>query len=224
MRIQYTSLFKVSDTKGGSHDEVEVSIMIIRSLSSALLGATVTAGLLLLMHTLIETSHGAVVVDAPRHEINFVRVKKESKLHTIDDRLPDPIEVVDPPPISPVNEWEPGAAKVTIPISERPEVPAGAAVLSGRTMDGPLVSIVSVQPAYPVTASQRGLEGFVVVQFDVTETGLVENVSVVDSSHSLFEKSAVRAAYRARFKPRVVEGQALASKGLQRLFTFEMKK
>ena len=89
--------------------------------------------------------------------------------------------------------------------------------------DNALINIINAEPDYPIAATARGLEGFVIVSFDVTELGTVENVSVVDSSHKVFEKPAIGAAYRSRYKPRTVDGVPQATRGLRKRFRFEMK-
>ena len=84
-------------------------------------------------------------------------------------------------------------------------------------------STVRVQPVYPVRAQTQGLEGHVLVQFDVMADGTVTNITVIESSHKVFERSAIEAAGRFRFKARVVDGVPQASYGLRNLFTFEME-
>jgi protein TonB len=61
------------------------------------------------------------------------------------------------------------------------------------------------------------------VQFDVLSTGTVANIQIVESSAAVFENSARKAAARFRFKPRVIDGVALESKGIQNLFRFHME-
>ena len=89
--------------------------------------------------------------------------------------------------------------------------------------DGPLVAIYKVQPTYPMTAERKGLEGFVTVQYDVNELGAVENVVVVESTNRVFDKAAVTATYRFKFKPRIYDGVALATPGLQDRFRFRFR-
>jgi protein TonB len=89
--------------------------------------------------------------------------------------------------------------------------------------DGPPVALVRVSPTYPARAQQAGLEGWVLVQFDVSATGTVTNIRIIESSAAVFENSARRAAARFRFKPRVVDGIALETRGIQNLFRFDME-
>ncbi|MGI9238023.1 MAG: energy transducer TonB, partial [Woeseiaceae bacterium] len=80
-----------------------------------------------------------------------------------------------------------------------------------------------VSPTYPSIAIARGLEGSVLVQYDVTTEGQVANVVVLESTHSLFNKAAIAAAYRFKYKPRTVDGVPYETEGLKNLFRFEME-
>ncbi|MCH8250504.1 MAG: energy transducer TonB [Proteobacteria bacterium] len=48
------------------------------------------------------------------------------------------------------------------------------------------------------------------------------NIVIVKSSNSVFDNAAIKAAARFKFKPRVVDGIALVSTGIQNLFTFRL--
>lgn len=51
-----------------------------------------------------------------------------------------------------------------------------------------------IEPRYPVQAAQQGIEGYVVLKFDVTPAGSVTNVKVVKAQpEQTFEKEAARA-------------------------------
>ena len=92
------------------------------------------------------------------------------------------------------------------------------------TQDGPLVAMVRVSPTYPTSMSTRGIEGWVTVQFDVLPDGTVGNVTVLASSNRSFERSAIQAAGRFRFKARVADGVPRTSTGVQYRFRFELDK
>lgn len=67
-----------------------------------------------------------------------------------------------------------------------------------------------ITPAYPEGALNQGLEGYVVVEFTVTETGVVEDIVIVESQPpGVFEREALTAAQRLRFEPRIVIGGAV---------------
>jgi TonB family protein len=62
-----------------------------------------------------------------------------------------------------------------------------------------------VTPNYPEIALELELEGYVVVQFTVTEQGAVENVEITEAEPpGVFDDEAIAAALRLRFEPRIV--------------------
>jgi len=75
--------------------------------------------------------------------------------------------------------------------------------------------ISHVSPDYPEAAAKANTEGYVVLQFDITETGTTDNITVVKSSpEGVFDKSASSALKQWQYKPRVQNGQALRQTGL----------
>jgi protein TonB len=69
------------------------------------------------------------------------------------------------------------------------------------------------------------VEGWVVVQFDITAAGTVKNAKVIDSDpKGYFEKAAVKAVLRWRYNPKVEEGVAVERRGVQTLIKFQLSK
>jgi TonB family protein len=77
-------------------------------------------------------------------------------------------------------------------------------------------------PAYPPEALERRLEGHVQVKFDVTTSGSVENISVVESSDPIFEEPAVRSVSVWRYLPKIAAGKRVASPGIHSILRFAM--
>lgn len=78
-------------------------------------------------------------------------------------------------------------------------VPAVTASVAAITAPQP---ISKVAPDYPPQARSRKLEGFVELEFRVTANGSTEDIRVVRSEpEGLFDRSAVRALMRWKFKP-----------------------
>lgn len=200
----------------------EVLAMIARYTSAVGFGTITTLALLLLMQTLIVLQPGAYTEPRTRAKLGIVRVKKSEELRTRDILRPDELlKKTEPAPPRPAHDSGDGWAITTAPPS--PPAPQGARSLTVlRMSDGPLVAIVRVRPVYPASAEARGLEGWVLVEFDVLADGRVANAYVVESSSRVFEKAALNAAQRFRYKPRVVDGEPVATAGIQNLFRFEM--
>jgi protein TonB len=59
-----------------------------------------------------------------------------------------------------------------------------------------------IKPKYPQAALVSGTEGWVMLQIDITETGAVENIRVVDGEQrNLFQNEARRAVAQWKYRP-----------------------
>ena len=86
------------------------------------------------------------------------------------------------------------------------------------------ILIKTVAPYYPQSALLRNTEGWVLLEFDISEQGEVENISVIDSSpNSIFNKVAKEAMAQFKYKPRTVKGQAVRTEGRQHRISFELE-
>ncbi|MGI9203329.1 MAG: energy transducer TonB [Woeseiaceae bacterium] len=196
--------------------------MLNRYLAGTAISMAITAALIMFMHYLIEASEAAATDPQPRISLSVGRTIVDTP--PVVDRAPPepPIPPVEPPPLEPPTNPDHNVTRIgirarsTAPvISKR----ASAVLDSGNSA---LFNIISAEPEYPIKASQKGLEGFVVVRFDVSEFGSVENVRVLETSSSLFNQAAIKAAYRARYKPRTIDGVPQRVRGLRKKYVFEM--
>ena len=196
--------------------------MIARYASAITSGTLMTLGLLFVMQSLIALQPAAIVKPANGIGVDWIKMTiPDPPVRTLDDAFDKDklIEPSDPPERSPTSSTHESFAVPKYGAAPPPNY--GLPDLS-RPSDGPLVALVRVSPAYPERARAKGLEGQVLVQFDVTELGYAVNVVVLDSTNSIFNQAAVAAAKRFKFKAQVVNGQAQPSYGLQNLFTFRM--
>lgn len=197
--------------------------MITRILSSAAIGTAVTTGLLFLMQFLIAT--GEEIIIEPREGSTLEWIALETDEQLIVD--PPVWERPPPAPVPPVDKPHGPIGEIGIgfvPPGPPPPTPASDQRLNSLNFgDGPLISIIRVKPQYPTIAAARGLEGTVLVQYDVTTIGTVANVVVIESSNSIFNRAAIAATYRFRYKPRIVDGVPYGAKDLRNLFRFEME-
>lgn len=184
-------------------------------------GITMTLALFYVMTLLIEMQPGAYA-DAQRlPPITIARVTPDTNVRPIEEdyEIPDPVE---PPPIRPpAGDDDPGPT-IPIPPPPTPTPPTNPTGPGTVMNDGPLVAIVRVAPEYPQQPLRRNLEGYVIVEFDVLPDGSVANVRVVESTSSLFERAAINAARRFRYKARVVDGIAQVSKGIRSKISFRL--
>ena len=83
--------------------------------------------------------------------------------------------------------------------------------------------ITRVNPEYPIRALTRGIEGYVVLEFDVTKTGTVRDPVVIDAKPpGIFNRSAINAALRYKYKPKVDNGEPIDVTGVKTRITFEI--
>ena len=196
--------------------------MFARFASAISSGTLITLGLLYAMQALIALQPGAASPDRYRHTLGvFLPQRVDTPIN--ETTLPDREELtrsVDAPRyegpvldgvLGQVGVYEPGYD----PVLQTPDFTAQP--------DGPLIAIVRVAPAYPAAAAGRALEGWVDVRFDVLENGSTSNIEVTGSSHPMFEKAAIKAAQRFRYKAPVVDGVPRIARGIEFRFRFEFE-
>jgi protein TonB len=92
-----------------------------------------------------------------------------------------------------------------------PELPGGSGY------DGTeAIPIFKIEPRYPRKAARSKIEGWVKLEFTITESGTVSDPVVVDSSpRRTFDRSALQSIRKWRFQPRVVDGRPVQRKASQ---------
>ena len=90
--------------------------------------------------------------------------------------------------------------------------------------EGDYLPIVKVAPIYPQRALSRGIEGFCVVEYTVTRQGTTRDPFVLESqcTSALFHRASLQAALKFKYKPRVIDGEAVEVPGVQNKFTYEI--
>ena len=197
--------------------------MIARYFGSVTLGSAVTFSLLFLMQHLIATGEEVITPPLPP-PITVVEVSPDQEITTRRERVKPPEEREPPPIIKHTEPWDPVDGPL-VQVAGPPGPPTGPVhgPVVGYAQSGDLLPIVAVAPAYPARALARHLEGYVVVEYTVTVTGGVRDAFVVASSSSIFDRSALEAAYKFKYKPRVVDGQPVEVPGVQRKFSFVLE-
>jgi protein TonB len=196
--------------------------MLTRYASAASSSAVVTFALLFVMQLLITLQPGAQTEPRTKMTLGrFILVTPDTPVQARDDFIPKEKLTkteIEPPRLPYTGDKE----AIHVPRT-KPPTPTGTGLPPlGEFTDGALVAMVRVAPVYPARAIARELEGYVVVQFDVMTNGQVTNAVVVESSDSVFDTAAIKAAEKFKFKPRIVDGVALESYGIQNLFRFSL--
>lgn len=89
--------------------------------------------------------------------------------------------------------------------------------------DGEYLPIFRPSPIYPRRAAERGLCGYVDLRYTVTSSGGVADPQVMSSSSKMFERNAVKAALKYKYKPRQVGGKPVDVPGVEIRVKFEME-
>jgi len=202
---------------------------IARYAVSLLTAFVVVFGLLWVMQYLIATSNRGLTHATDVHFVDFVRVKHQEVVHRREQKPEKPPEPEQPPPTPPppsAQDVTPEANSVAVqaaPVDTKVDLSASGFSLSPS--DGDYLPIVKVQPIYPRRALERGIEGYVIVQFTVTKQGTTKDIKVVESHPpGVFDRAAVQAAAKFKYKPRVVDGQPIQVPGVKNKITFKIEK
>lgn len=92
-------------------------------------------------------------------------------------------------------------------------------------MDSGAIPIVKVAPAYPARAMSRGVEGYVDLTFDIAVTGQPINIQVITAEPAgYFESAAQNSLKRWKYRPKLVDGQAVAQYSQSTRIRFELEK
>ena len=200
--------------------------MIGRYIFSIVIGTVVTMSLLFIMQLLIVTGKQALTDPRERHKLEFVRVKRNENLNTQDLTPEKPPKPPETPPETPPQEMDnvnPDAPTISV---APPTVSADTSIGGPGGMniaEGDYLPIVRVAPVYPARALSRGLEGFVDLSFTVTTAGTVKDPIVLQSTSSLFERAALRAVLKFKYKPRVVDGVPVEVSGVKTRISFQLE-
>lgn len=213
--------------------------MAIRLGLSTFAGVLVTLALFYLMQALIQGADSALTEDKIGNLVDFVRVKQDQEVQAKQRKPKKPPPPDEPPPDVPPQDFnlnvdKSGFSMSNMNMNVQVDVGGGGFGIS----DGEYLPIVKVQPQYPRRALSRGMTGWVIVEFTVTEQGTVDNPIVVencgwiknarnegecfDSPNSVFDSAAKKAALKFKYKPKVIDGNPVATAGVQNKITFEL--
>ena len=197
---------------------------MIRHIVGVLAGAVVTFGLLWLMRSVIANPDAAADSGIKGRVLDFVQVQEDQDV-IVKNR------VIKPPP--PPDEPPPNMPKPTFDTDVSAGIEIGAVDVNvnvdlsgtgGFSSDGEYLPIVKVQPIYPRRAQSRGISGYVLLQFVVTATGTVRDPVVIEAKPpGIFDRAAINAALKFKYKPKVVNGEPIEVAGVRNLIKFELQ-
>jgi protein TonB len=199
----------------------------LRLMLAVPLALAITLSLFLFMYRLISAGGGRLGEREPLAAIRFGEVVIPDEVAERSRRKPTPPpprKDLPPPPrlqVSAVDRPPPEWPSLDLPRLDVPLV-SGAGIFIGnfeqvdRTAEGDIVPVVVIRPMYPREAAIAGIEGWVKVEFTITETGTVKDPRIVEADPPrIFNREAIRAILKWKFKPRVVSGVAVERRATQ---------
>jgi protein TonB len=199
----------------------------LRTLIAALAAVGVTFGLFLLMYALISSGADQRTELEAIAGIRFGPVDIPDEIMTRSRRRPvKPPPPKEPPPpprmqISKMDRQEQNMPQMDIPDLDLPMV-GGSGMFIGnfqqvdRGAEGDIIPVVVIRPMYPREAAITGTQGWVKVEFTITDAGTVKDPRVIDAKPPrIFNREAIRAILKWKFKPRVVDGIAVERRATQ---------
>lgn len=103
------------------------------------------------------------------------------------------------------------------------DVDVGGTDVAIAASDTDVVPIVRVNPQYPLRASERGIEGWVIVEFTISKLGTVKDPKVLQSHpSSIFDRSALKAIRKWKYNPKIEDGEPVERPGVKVRLTFDL--
>ena len=152
--------------------------------------------------------------------LEFVRLIEEPEdiVKTDEDNDLRPVE---PPIIPAADKWDDidndNSYYMTAPAPDSFD-PSDESILT-PSLNAELIVVVDMQPIYPQKAifSPHFSQG-------VTESGSTEAIRIIEAEpDKIFNKSAIKATARSRYRPRIVDGKPVEVTGMRKMFSFELK-
>lgn len=200
----------------------------LRFLPALGVGLSVIVGMFWLLHTLITHSSVAVGALEVLPTIDFVRLKKSFEVETRERKPPPELpqkEVAPEVPTQRMTVEGPSAAGVNIGQIKVDKDVAKNTGFALSASDGEYLPIVKVAPLYPSSAQSRGIEGYVLLEFTVTETGATADPVIIESKpEGVFDQAAAKAVLKFKYKPRVENGLPIRVPGVRHVITFKLDK
>ncbi|MGI9324557.1 MAG: energy transducer TonB [Pseudomonadales bacterium] len=199
--------------------------MVLRYVIGVVFGAIATFALFMVMQYLIKSDESGLDESAGGKIVDFVRLKDDESVE-VKDRKPKPPPPPDePPPDMPKPDFDNSNVSQGVDIGNvNVNVDLNVGGVGGFSSDGEYLPIVKVAPVYPRRAQTRGIEGYVLLEFIVTKTGSVRDPTVVEAKPpGIFDRSAINAALKFKYKPKVVNGEPIEVAGVRNMVRFELE-
>jgi periplasmic protein TonB len=212
---------------------------ILRNITLLLIGSIISIALFIWIQATL-TFHNTTMINQPNvQQIDFVRLihaptPNLSQSQSAPSELPQlPIKSVPPklpalvlpqphlqpmqPPTVELSQFKP---KLTLNESlfpgdyqKPPPSPAPEVVFQ---TDNEIIALLKIPPNYPKRAIRLGIEGEVNLELHINAEGHVQRATIINAKPpNLFNSAALRSIKQWRFKPKIVNGNAVPRKASQ---------
>jgi len=212
---------------------------VIRWIGALFLALLISVGLFWFMQWMVMNNDSGLQKTSNQQLVDFIRIQKDTAINKKQRRLkpkpqPEPPEkpkLVQTQPTKPLQSPAPqmDMPNIDIPMTSprlsanlsqamvaQKEIPSTNSGL-GQPSSG-LIPIVRSAPRYPLRAQSRNIEGWVVIEFTITPTGTVIDAKVTDAKpEGTFDRAALNAIVKWKFKPKIENGRPVAQRTVQRL-------
>ena len=158
----------------------------------------------------------------------FVRLKKDTQLQKKDRKITQPPPPTKRPPPPPKIQMQKQKVNMVQPKMDMPnlDIPLQTERFKGSVMGNlsigadkistNIIPLVRTPPRYPVRAANRRIQGWVKVEFTITKTGTVSNAIIVEAQPpNTFDRAALTAIRKWKFKEKIIDGEAIEQRALQ---------
>jgi len=203
---------------------------VIRFIFSLFSGLLIALGLFWLMQYMVMNNQQSLHKTDNIQMTEFVRLKRESKTQVKERQIPDKPKPKKrpPPPKMQVQSTKMVSTQVTDMDMPNLDIPLQNTSFSGSVLTGQKVAVgkmqistnviplVRIPPIYPMRAANRRIQGWVKVEFTITKEGKVKDPVVIASKpSSIFNRAALKAIKRWKFKPHIIAGVAQEQRAVQ---------
>ncbi|MCH1923445.1 TonB family protein [Shewanella sp. C32] len=203
---------------------------MFRALVSIIIGAAVTFGLFWFMASLV--GGGAKRADTS-DETPVIEITMDRQDSKAQEKPRDPPKPPPPPEKPPELDNTPPDSNTDINTTmsfnlggvQTGGPSTGFKLGNMMTRDGDATPIVRIEPQYPIAAARDGKEGWVQLSFTINEIGGVDDVEVINAEpRRIFDREAIRALRKWKYKPKIVDGKAVKQPGMTVQLDFKLNK
>ena len=195
-----------------------------RLVIGGLLAIPVAGGLFFIMQYLI-ASADPKIDDSKQRKLADIHMPEREIETNVNEQKPDKVDdPEEPPPDLDTPDVDMDMDVEVVNIAPQAAVDVSISSSGMASGDGEYLPIVKVAPIYPRRAQTRGISGYCIVEYTVTTSGAIRDPKAVDCEPAgVFEKASVKASLKFKYKPRVVDGEAIEVAGVQNKFTYELE-